>query len=128
VLLSLLPLSGIGLVTGCSGEPAGPVAATLEIGLSTPFQDDGAVLFTIAGGPVDSLEAPGYSVYSSRPDPTTLQVIITGDLTSGMIARIHIPDERMASRYLATLNQAAARASYAQRDPASYALAVGLPQ
>jgi hypothetical protein len=83
---------------------------------------DGAVLVTIAGGPVDSVEAAGYSVYLARIDPSTVRVIVAGDLTSGTIAHIHIPDHRRLSQYSATINQVAARTSYRQRSPAAYAL------
>jgi hypothetical protein len=81
-------------------------------------------MFTLSGGPVDSVEAIGYSVYSARIDPNTLRIIVTGNLVSGTIARIRIADNREASRYSATINQVAARASYAQRNPASYSLSL----
>ena len=112
----------LGLLNGCSGQPSAPVAATLEVSLSTPFNDDGALLFTVTGGRVDSVDAPGYTLYTSRPDPATLQVILTGNLIPGSVAQVHIPDERVASRYSVTINQVAARETYIERDPASYRL------
>ena len=114
----------VGSLSGCSAEPSGPTGATLEISLATPAHDDGAVLFTVTGGPVDSLEAAGYTLYSSRPDPSTLHVIITGDLNPGTIARIHIADDRRISQYSATISQVAARTTYAQRNPGAYSLSV----
>jgi hypothetical protein len=91
--LLTLCLAAIGLSAGCSGAASGPVGATLEVVLASPAQDDGAVLLTLSGGPVDSLAAasPDYLLYSSRSDPSTLRVIVTGDLGSGPIARIHTP-------------------------------------
>jgi hypothetical protein len=82
------------------------------------------VLFTVSGGPVDSVETAGYALYSSRINPNTLRVVAAGRLHSGVIARIHIADERRLSQYSATLDQVAARISYAQRDPAVYTLAL----
>jgi len=115
-------VGALGMLNGCSGQPSAPVAATLEASLSTPFNDDGALFFTVTGGRVDSVDAPGYTVYTSRPDPATLQVILTGNLSPGSVAHVHIPDERVASQYSATINQAAARETYIERDPASYRL------
>lgn len=111
-----------GLLIGCSGQPSAPVAATLQVSLSTPFNDDGALLFTVTGGRVDSVDAPGYTLYSSRTDPATLQVIVTGNLSPGIVAHVHIPDERVALQYSANISQVAARETYIERDPASYRL------
>ena len=47
----------LGMLNGCSGQPSAPVAATLQVSLSTPFNDDGALLFTVTGGRVDSVDA-----------------------------------------------------------------------
>ena len=119
----LVGMSGtLGMLNGCSGQPSAPVAATLQVSLSTPFNDDGALLFTLTGGRVDSVDAPGYTLYTSRTDPATLQVILTGNLSPGIVAHVHIPDERGASQYSATISQVAARETYIERDPASYRL------
>jgi hypothetical protein len=115
-------VGALGMLNGCSGQPSAPVAATLQVSLSTPFNDDGAVLFTVTGGRVDSVDAAGYTLYTSRTDPATLQVILTGDLSPGIVAHVHIPDERGASQYSATISQVAARETYIERDPASYRL------
>ena len=115
-------VGALGMLNGCSGQPSAPVGATLQVSLSTPFNDDGAVLFTVTGGRVDSVDAAGYTLYTSRTDPATLQVILTGDLSPGIVAHVHIPDERGASQYSATISQVAARETYIERDPASYRL------
>jgi hypothetical protein len=122
VLIGLIFPLLAGASSACSGPASGPVATTLGVGLESPYRDDGAVLFTVTGGRVDSVETPGYTLYTSRPDANTLQVIVTGNVSSGAIARLHLPDERLVSRYAATVNQAAARGSYTQRDPAGYRL------
>lgn len=94
----------------------------MHVTLATPDSDDGAVLFTLSGGPVDSVEGVGYSVYSARIDDNTVRVIVTGTLASGPVARIHIPDHRRISSYSAIVNQVAARTTYQQRDPSGYSL------
>ena len=121
----LLPLGAalaLGLLCSCTSEPAGPIQATLNVILGTPNADDGAVLFTIAGGPVDSVEAAGFAVYSAHVDANTYHVIVTGELGSGPVARIHIPDGRDILRYSATIDQIAVRATYQQRDRNGYLL------
>ena len=99
-------------LSGCSGQPSGPTGTTLEVTYTSPFQDDGALLFTITGGSVDSVEAaPGYVVYSGRPAPNTLEVIVTGDLSSRTIGRLYVSDERLVSQYEVRMVQVAARGS-----------------
>jgi hypothetical protein len=111
-------------LSGCSQEPSAPASVTLEVRFETPAQDDGAALFTISGGPIDSVDASGHALYTARIDANTTRVIVAGDLSAGPIARIHIADERQASEYSVTLHQVAAR-GYIQRDLASYALSLG---
>jgi hypothetical protein len=111
-------LFGLAPLAGCSNS-TGPTSGILNVTLSTPNTGDGAVLLTISGGPVDSVEAVGYAIYTARLGQT-LRLIVTGDIGSGPIARIHIPDSRQASRYSATIGQVAARLTHAQRDPGPY--------
>jgi hypothetical protein len=117
-------LAGMLLLPACSGEYTGPVTAILNLTLASPQGDEGAVLFTVTGGPVDSVEAVGHGLFSARVDPTTLRVVVTGNLSSGIIARIRIPDGRQASLYSAAIGQVALRSTYAQRDPAGYTIAL----
>jgi hypothetical protein len=112
-------LAGLG---GCSSEAPAPASATLGLSLSSPAQDDGAVLLTITGGPVDSIDSPGYRLYSTSPEANTYRVIIAGQLASGPIARVHIPDERRSADYAAVVEQVAAQGSYRQQDLAGYGL------
>ena len=113
----------LGLSVGCSNN-AEPTAGTLNVNLSSPHTDDGAVLLTVFGGPVDSIESIGYTVYSAQGSADTVKLIVTGTLPSDAIARIHIPDIRQASRYAGRLLQSAARSTYSQRDPGSYGISL----
>lgn len=115
----------LGVVSlGCSDDPSAPVAATLSLDFVTPVSEDGAVLFTISGGPVDSVAAPAHHLYTARVDATTLRVILVGNISSGTLGRLYLSDERRISQYSASVNQVAARESYQQRDPAAYRLAL----
>jgi hypothetical protein len=123
-LLALAAAVGAWLFSGCSSEPAGPTEGTFTVTLASPNSDDGAVLFTLAGGPVDSVAALGHSVYSARLDDNTVRVIVVGALASGPLVRIRIPDHRQISAYSVVVNQVAARTSYQQRDPSAYSVSV----
>lgn len=120
----LFLLGSLCVLAGCSHDTNGPTAGILKANLASPSSDDGAVLFTVSGGPVDSVEAGGHQVYSALLDANNLRVVVMGDLGPGTLATIYIPDNRLASSYTATVNQVAARVSYAQRDPASYSLSL----
>ena len=108
------------LLGGCSNN-TGPVAGALNVNVSSPQHDDGALMLSVYGGPVDSVESVGFPVYSIRA-ADSVKFIVTGSLGSGAVARIHIPDGRQASRYSAKVSQVAARGSYAPRDPATYSI------
>jgi hypothetical protein len=108
---------------GCS-DGSGPTAGVLVLSLQSPDADNGAVLLTLAGGPVDSVEAPGLAVYNSRSDVNTLRVILTGPLPQGPIARVHIPDTRVESGYTVSVQQIAALGGYTQRDPAAVSVSL----
>jgi hypothetical protein len=112
----------LAVAMGCSNEPVGPTPAVVEVTLSTPVSDAGAMLFTISGGPVEAIERTGYTLYFARIDSHTLRAIVTGNLQPGPVARIRIADERQLSRYSATIDQVATPSSYSQRNPAGYAL------
>jgi hypothetical protein len=108
------------LVGGCTNN-TGPVAGALNVSISSPQHDDGAVMITVYGGSVDSVESVGFPVYSLRV-ADSVRFIVTGNLGSGPVARIHVPDGRQASRYQAKISQAAARGSYLPREPGTYSI------
>jgi len=111
------------LLFSCSSG-TGPMSGSLNVKLSSLRGDDGAVLFTISGGPVESVEAVSGTVRSAQIDANTLRVVITGNLSAGAIARVRIADVTQASRYSATVNQVAARSSYVPRDPGQYSISL----
>lgn len=106
---------------GCSNS-TDPTAGSLNMMFSTQQANEGAVLLVVSGGPVDSVETVGYSIYSARLAGDTLKIIVTGQLSSGPLARVHIPDSRRASTYNARVAQVATRETYALKDLAGYAV------
>ena len=109
------------LLFSCSSG-TGPTSGILNVQLSSLRGDDGAVLFTISGGPVESVEAVSGTVRSAQIDANTLHVVITGNLSAGEIARVRIADASQASRYSIAVNQVAARSTYVERDPGQYSI------
>ena len=123
--------AGLLAVASCGGdptptEPSGPVPGVLNVALITPNADDGALLLTISGGPVVSVEAasPGYQVYSFTPDTTNIRLLVSGDIATGALLRIHVADTRRAASYHATIAQAASRTTFAQRALSGYSFTV----
>ena len=110
------------LLGSCSNN-TGPVAGALNVSISSPQLDDGALMLSVYGGPVDSVESVGFTIYSIRV-ADSVKFIVAGSLGSGAVARIHIPDGRQASRYSASVSQAAARVSYTPRDPTAYSVSL----
>jgi len=113
----------LGLLS-CSGSTTEPAAGLLTLELRSPNADDGAVLFTLTGGPVQAIESEGRSVYYTVVDPSTIRVVIAGDLGSGALAQVRIADRDQAAHYTGVVEQVAQRSTYAQRDPAGYQLTV----
>jgi len=111
------------VVIGCSNS-TGPTAGSLEMTLSAQQANEGAVLVVVWGGPVDSVESLGYPIYSARLGGDTLKLIVTGQLSSGPLARLHIPESRRASTYNARVAQVATRGTYVLKDLAGYAVSL----
>ena len=86
-------------------EPTGP--GVLELVLTTPNTDDGAVLLTIDGA-VDSVQATAYVTFATA-SPTGARVVVTGDIAGGVIARLYVPDVSAADQYLPQLVEVAQR-------------------
>jgi hypothetical protein len=116
-------MAAVLVLAGCGGGTE-PTAGALKVNLVTPYADDGGILLTISGGPIDSVEGLGNRLYTYRVDANSLRVIIAGELAPGTVALIRVPDTREASQYSAVVSQAAARLPYTQRDPALYSVAL----
>lgn len=99
-------------------EPTGP--GVLELVLTTPNTDDGAVLLTIDGA-VDSVQATAYVTFATA-SPTGARVVVTGDIAGGVIARLYVPDVSASDQYLPQLVEVAQRGTYTLRAPTSYQL------
>ncbi|MGH7701866.1 MAG: hypothetical protein ACREMO_02150 [Gemmatimonadales bacterium] len=109
LLLPLLAVLAASAASGC-GDGLAPLAGTLEVTLDTPNSDDGAVLFVVAGGPIDQVDPAGYLTYSAPIGLAGTRVVVTGNLAPGVLVHLRVPDIHRAGSYTVVLEQVAARA------------------
>lgn len=127
--LTLLAILAGGLaLTTCLDQSAPPATAAgwLDVALETPNAGDGGIIFTVAGGPLDSLRTTYPVLYSEVGPDSSRRVLIIGALTSGVVAQIWVPDVRDVSAYTA-MPLAAAALTGGDRGPTGYRLTVETP-
>jgi hypothetical protein len=121
-LLMLLAACGGSSPTGSSGGDATP--GWLSVELTTPNGDDGAVQLRITGPGVDSVVASspynGFGVASG----STADLVLTGAIQTGRVARFQVSDVSRASQYAVSVTAVAQRGSYALRATSGYQTAV----
>ena len=98
--------------------PTGP--GVLDVVLTTPNSDDGALLLTVDGA-VDSVQGDPYVIFSTASG-TGARIVVTGDVVGGVIARLYVPDVGTADQYLAYLDEVAQRGTFMLRPGTSYQL------
>ena len=120
-------------VASCDGDelPPGPPEPTgpgfLAVVLDSPNNNTGALLVTISGGPVDSVQANQLTFRTAEIATNQHQVIVAGSVRdASVIFRFWIPDLGDMADYRATLEQAAARGLYTQLSLEGYALRIAL--
>jgi hypothetical protein len=121
VLLATVLFGACGGSGAHSDAPTAPaaVAGALSAVLTTPNTNDGAVLFSVSGGVVDSITPGDVSLYSGSPG--SAPAIAAGTIVNGSIlAKVWIPDLTAAGNYSATVMQAAARTTYAEQATGAY--------
>lgn len=116
ILLGTLALAGLGL-SACGGGDGGgnghnPVPGNLSVTLTTAPSAPGAVMFTVSGGTITSVTVSGsYHKYETILSPTSRKVMVTGNIISGALVTIAVPDIGKAAQYSATITQIAARST-----------------
>ncbi len=127
ILLANVYACGDGSVTGPEPTPPpAPVRGWLNVQLTTPNSDDGGIVFTVAGGPIDSVRFV-HEGFASAVSDSTWRFLSTGELSNGAIAQLLVPNVDMPSIYRPEIQQVAALVTYEQRDLAGYRLQVLKP-
>lgn len=119
-------------VAACGGgptKPRDPVPGPLNLRLTTPNGDDGAILFEVVGGTINSITqtTTTFRVASSAPGITPRRAIVSGNLVGGTIAQITVPDVNDVGNYSAAVREVAARSTYTLRDLQGYGIEVVKP-
>ncbi len=96
----------------------------VNVTLSTPNSNDGALLLRLSGGVIDSLTASSGSIFFAETGTNIFRVMVAGTITDGPVVRFWMPDRRNVSQYLATLEQAAVRSTYEQQSIGGYSLSI----
>jgi hypothetical protein len=119
------------MLAGCENEelPPGPSPPSgpgfLQVLLETPRTNDGALLITLSGGPLDSLRvAPSATLLTAPPGVNDQQVIIAGDVRAGVVLRFWVPERTNVLGYRAVLDQVATRGDYIQQPLTDYLLTI----
>ena len=99
--------------------PVAPTSGWLTIQLATPRTDDGAVQVSISGPGIDSAKVLGYDGFAVVTG-SSADMVVTGALASGTIARVFLRDLSRTSDVRATITAAAARGSYGMQDLSGY--------
>ena len=123
-------LAAVVATTSCGGGDGGtdPVPGVLTLTLNTPNADDGALLFKVVGGPVDSVaggamvQDGSYTIQSSFT-----RIVVAGNITDGVVAGVYVPDVNDAASYSVVMEQVAVRNTFAQRSISGYSIAVSAP-
>ncbi len=127
ILLAGVYACGDGSVIGPEPTPSlAPVRGWLNVQLTTPNSDDGGIMFTVAGGPIDSVRFV-HEGFSSAVSDSTWRFLATGELSTGAIAQLLVPNVDNASVYRPEIQQVAALITYELRDLAGYRLQVVKP-
>lgn len=99
-------------------EP-GPVDFDVTTGADV---DDGALLLTVSGGPVDSVTAlGGYDVLQAQAEAAT-RAIVYGAIVDGALLRVWVPNASLAAQYSVRVDEGARRGTYEAVPGAAYSV------
>lgn len=124
--LRVLFIGTLVLLAGCGGDGTPPSqAGDLTVSYFQGGPAAGALLATISGGPVESV-TPEHNekVAFASPAPGVTRVVVTGDLATGIILRVRVPDVSRVSDYRVSIEQVADKVTFSLIDPASHTLTI----
>ena len=107
-------------VTPLSSEDS--VESWLDVRLTGTLEGSSALLFQVIGGPVDSVSSDKHTVFYSEQTSNELQVLLVGELTNDVVARVWVPDPSLSERYSAVLEQSATTEGFEQQSVTGYSL------
>ncbi|MBC7790217.1 MAG: hypothetical protein H7Z74_09755 [Anaerolineae bacterium] len=111
---SALAIASACTLAACGKDrgPAAPKAGELTLNLTTPYADDGAILVAISGPQIGTVRAASSALaVHSRAVSGGVKVAVFGDIASGALLRIAVPDVSQPSKYSATVVEVSDRAN-----------------
>lgn len=130
--VAALALLALPLLTTCGSKSSGtgptqPDPGPVEVRLTTPNSDDGIMRIVVTGGAVSGVASASYEVASATFGADSTVILVRGDLTSGDVAEITVPDRHALTSYAARVDQAASRKTYQLQDVSGYAVTLAKP-
>lgn len=118
------------LLASCGGGDnpvdAKPTPGMLTVSLSTPAQDDRAVMIAVSGPGIGTVvSASGAYALYTKPEDTGVRVALFGPLVSGPLLRFNVPDTRHPQSYSAAIIEVATAANQLRAVGAGYAVTIG---
>ena len=113
------------LATACSEDPIGdPSPPNALLRLTSPHIDDGAMLFTISGPPIDAISptSTALRMFLRRTSDSTLVGALVGPIGSGAVLTLHRVSDPGA--YVARVLEVADRRNVLRESLIGYALTV----
>jgi len=112
----------------CSNDPVAvvPHAGTLTLRLTTPHVDDGALTFTLSGPAINNATAANASLrlFTRGSGDATIIGVLVGDLATGAVVTLYVPDVKAVAHYSAHVLEVADRDDALRASLTGYALAV----
>lgn len=115
----------------CTETPTGPpappvpVPGTLVVRLTTPNQNDAAIVVRLSGPDVTQLQS-GNAAYQlhTRAAGASQRIALFGTLTTGPVLRFHVPDVARLSEYSAQVVEVADDSNDMRAELAGYDVAI----
>ena len=118
-------LALLGIAACGSDGPVPSEAGDLTVSYYQGGPQAGAILLTITGGPVEQVTAEhGERVAWSSPSPGVTRVVVTGDLSTGTLLKVRVPDVSRSTEYSVVVDQVADRVTFALINPDPHTLTI----
>jgi hypothetical protein len=130
----VVPLMMVTMGLGCADHSTAPQSPTapgeaspvVVVSLVTPHSDDGALLVSVNGPDLASIQATdsNYVLYSRAVNPQETRVVVIGDLVPGTLFTARIPAGKTLSAYTASIQEVAGRDDALRSDASGYELRI----
>lgn len=120
--------AALSVSAACADDPTGGSqgAGTVVLRLTTPYADDGALLFEVSGPPVENATASDGSLQLFTRHTGSSQVVgaVVGAIANGVLVTLQVEGANTATEYTARVLEVADRQNALRASLAGYALSV----